>query len=168
MFLSIIDMQLQELSSRFDKYCKCLSTCLYLIITHFSILIYGFTFSDKFDEVNTQLLTYMAALNPANSFASYNKEKLLKLAKFYLAEFLSVDLIQLSSQLNMFIVDIRHDTRFQGLNNLNDLFIKLVETNKNEHFKLVYLLLKLVLILPVATVSVERVFSAMNLVKTKL
>ena len=33
---------------------------------------------------------------------------------------------------------------------------------------MVYLLLKLVLLLPVATASVERAFSAMSLVKTKL
>ena len=35
-------------------------------------------------------------------------------------------------------------------------------------YDMVYELLKLVLLLPVATVSVERVFSAMVLVKTKL
>jgi hypothetical protein len=46
--------------------------------------------------------------------------------------------------------------------------MKLVETKKSELYKLVYLLLKLVLLLPVATASVERVFSAMNIVKTNL
>ena len=44
----------------------------------------------------------------------------------------------------------------------------LVATKKHVLYGLVYLLIKLILILPVATASVERVFSAMNLVKSKL
>jgi hypothetical protein len=35
-------------------------------------------------------------------------------------------------------------------------------------FEMVFLLLKLILLLPVATASVERAFSVMSLVKTKL
>uniref|UniRef100_A0A8R7V8E2 HAT C-terminal dimerisation domain-containing protein n=1 Tax=Triticum urartu TaxID=4572 RepID=A0A8R7V8E2_TRIUA len=46
--------------------------------------------------------------------------------------------------------------------------IMLVETNKHEQYHIVYKLLKLVLILPVATASVERVFSSMSYVKNKL
>ena len=48
------------------------------------------------------------------------------------------------------------------------LSLKLVETNKHNRFKLVYLLLKLLLILPIATTSVERVFSAANHMETSL
>jgi multisubunit Na+/H+ antiporter MnhG subunit len=48
------------------------------------------------------------------------------------------------------------------------IIVHLFETKKHNRFKLVYLLLKLVCILPVATASVERVFSAMNYVKAKL
>uniref|UniRef100_A0A453RFG7 HAT C-terminal dimerisation domain-containing protein n=1 Tax=Aegilops tauschii subsp. strangulata TaxID=200361 RepID=A0A453RFG7_AEGTS len=44
----------------------------------------------------------------------------------------------------------------------------LVEKNKHEQYYIVYKLLKLVLILPVATASVERVFSSMNYLKNKL
>jgi hypothetical protein len=46
--------------------------------------------------------------------------------------------------------------------------VKLVETKRHKVFDMFYLLLKLVLLLPVATSSVERAFSAMSLVKTKL
>jgi hypothetical protein len=45
---------------------------------------------------------------------------------------------------------------------------KLVETNKCNTFTMIYKLLKLALILPVPTVSVERVFSAMKVVKSQL
>jgi hypothetical protein len=46
--------------------------------------------------------------------------------------------------------------------------VKLVQTNRHNVYDLIYLLLKLVLILPVATTSVERAFSTMNFVKNKL
>jgi hypothetical protein len=44
----------------------------------------------------------------------------------------------------------------------------MVDTKKHLAFPLVYQLLKLVLVLPVATASVERCFSAMKIVKTIL
>jgi hypothetical protein len=43
-----------------------------------------------------------------------------------------------------------------------------VEINRHNIYDFVYLLLKLVLILPVATASVERAFSTMNFVKNRL
>ena len=64
--------------------------------------------------------------------------------------------------------DMHQDTRFREVENLSEHSIKLVETKKHDRYKLVYLLLKLVLIFPVATVSVEGVFSAINHVKNKL
>jgi hypothetical protein len=63
---------------------------------------------------------------------------------------------------------MRRDDRFKFLKTLGEFSIKLVETQTHVLYDLVYLLLKLVLILPVATVSVERVFSASSLVKNKL
>ena len=48
------------------------------------------------------------------------------------------------------------------------LSVMLVETNKHEQYHIVYKLLELVLILPVATASVERLFSSMSYVKNKL
>jgi hypothetical protein len=65
-------------------------------------------------------------------------------------------------QLDNYIDDMRREGIFQGINNLVDLSVKLVKTNRHNVYDLVYLLLKLVLILPVAT-SVERAFSMMNL-----
>ena len=62
---------------------------------------------------------------------------------------------------------MRHDDRFSGIENLVDLLVKLVETNRHNVYDLVYMLLKIVLLLPVATTSVERAFSSMDFVKTK-
>jgi hypothetical protein len=54
------------------------------------------------------------------------------------------------------------------LNTISELAKLMVSTNKHLGFPLVYRLLKLVLVLPVATASVERCFSAMKIVKTIL
>ncbi|XP_021828840.1 uncharacterized protein LOC110769211 isoform X5 [Prunus avium] len=59
-------------------------------------------------------------------------------------------------------------SNMQGLNGIADLAQKMVETKKDCVFPLVYLLLTLALILPVATPRVDRVFSAMNIVKNRL
>nr|XP_020195096.1 zinc finger MYM-type protein 1-like [Aegilops tauschii subsp. strangulata] len=123
---------------------------------------------NRFDEVNMELLICMSALNPANSFASYDALKVMKLAEFYPQDISSMDLVRLEFQLDTFIDDMRQDDRFRSARNIGELSVMLVGTNKHVLYDLVYMLIKLVLILPVATASVERVFSAMNLVKNKL
>ena len=54
------------------------------------------------------------------------------------------------------------------MNNLAELSVVLVSINKHNKYDLVYKLIKLVLVLPVATATVESVFSIMNYVKNKL
>lgn len=51
---------------------------------------------------------------------------------------------------------------------LGSLAMKMVENERHIVFPLVYRLIELALLLPVATASVERVFSAMNIIKTDL
>ena len=63
---------------------------------------------------------------------------------------------------------MKADERFANLNTISELAKLMVGTNKHLGFPLVYRLLKLVLVLPVATASVERCFSAMKIVKTIL
>jgi len=106
--------------------------------------------------------------DPLNSFAAFDKEKLVKLAGFYPNDFTSLELLHLPAQLNLYITDMRNDERFANVRSLAELSMKLVEHNKIGRHAIVYRLLKLVLVLPVATASVERVFSIMNYVKNKL
>jgi hypothetical protein len=124
--------------------------------------------NDRFDEVNTDLLSSMAAFSPLRSFAAYDQKKLVRLAtEFYANDFTSDELARLPWQLDMYISHVRRDERFKSLKNLNELSVKIVEANFHEQYYIVYKLLKLVLLLPVATASVERVFSSMNYVKNK-
>ena len=103
----------------------------------------------------------------SNSFASFDARKVRRLAEFYPKDFSNNDLLKLELQLDNYIDDMRQDASFQGLDNIVDLSVKLVETKRHKVYDMVYLLLKLILLLPVATASVERVFSALVIVKTK-
>ncbi|XP_028115737.1 zinc finger MYM-type protein 1-like [Camellia sinensis] len=80
----------------------------------------------------------------------------------------AVELMVLNDQLNTYIIDILSSSEFSILNGIVDLTKKMVETRKDKVHPLVYLLLTLALILTIATVIVERVFSAMNIVKNRL
>ncbi|XP_041999736.1 uncharacterized protein LOC121749213 [Salvia splendens] len=122
----------------------------------------------RFNEVNTDLLLCMTCFDPRDSFSAFDSEKLLRLAKYYLSEFSEVTLYELESQLDNFIFYVRTDERFSRVSGIAGLAQNMVSTRKHENFLLVYLLIKLSLLLPVATASVERAFSAMKLVKTSL
>ncbi|XP_022031269.1 uncharacterized protein LOC110932225 [Helianthus annuus] len=80
-FFAIIDLQLQELNSRFDV-------------------------------VVMELLVCMGSLSPIDSFCSFDKQKLLRLAEFYPNEFSSIKLHHLNDQLDKYIYDVRKDERF--------------------------------------------------------
>ncbi|XP_021775755.1 zinc finger MYM-type protein 1-like [Chenopodium quinoa] len=123
---------------------------------------------NRFPEITKELLVCMSCLSPVDRFSKFDKEKLIKLAKFYPNEFPSSELIVFGHTLDSYICSVRGDERFWNLKGLSDLSIKLVETGLSETHDRVYLLLKLVLLLPVATASVERVFSGMKQVKDKL
>ncbi|KAK8935078.1 hypothetical protein KSP39_PZI013663 [Platanthera zijinensis] len=136
-FYNVIDMQLQELNSRFT-------------------------------ERNTELLLCVACLSPNNSFSAFDKQKLRRLAEFYPSEFSNLDIMELNCQLEIYVYDVRADSDFAQVNGIGDLAVKMVDKKKDILYPLVYLLLKLSLVLPVATATVERAFSAMNIVKNRL
>ncbi|KAG2570828.1 hypothetical protein PVAP13_7KG034218 [Panicum virgatum] len=124
--------------------------------------------NNRFDEVNTELLRCMQAFNPANSFSAFDIEKLVKLARFYPDDFDLEEINQLHFQLRLYIVNVRNDENFKNLKSLAELSMMIVKRDMVSRYGIVYKLLKLVLVLPVATASVERIFSAMNTIKNKL
>ncbi|XP_065632016.1 uncharacterized protein LOC136068588 [Quercus suber] len=121
-----------------------------------------------FSEANTDLLLCIACLNPSNSFVAFDKEKLIRLAKFYRSDFLRTNILALDSQLQNYIFDMRSNNFFLKLQGVSELAEKLVSIRKHETYPLVYLLVKLALTLPVATATVERSFSAMKNIKNEL
>jgi len=122
-------------------------------------------FNDRLGETNSNLLTYMAAFSPKDSFADFKLESLIELAKLYPDDFNSDELKDLAHDLPIYMDNIKADERFSGLSTITELAKLIADTKKHLTFPLVYRLLKLVLVLPVATTSLERCFSAMKIVK---
>ncbi|XP_022863028.1 uncharacterized protein LOC111383182 [Olea europaea var. sylvestris] len=106
--------------------------------------------------------------SPRDSFAAFDVCNLVRLAQLYPMDFSSEELLLLRPQLDKFLMLVRMDEAFFNLKSISCVAQKLVETGSSCNFPLVYRLITLVLILPVATASVERVFSAMNLIKNDL
>jgi hypothetical protein len=122
----------------------------------------------RFNETSSQLLVCSAAFSPRGSFHDFNIEKLMSLAKLYPYDFDSGNLRDLNHELGLYIYDVGDDERFSNLETIAELSQRMVKYNKHERYPMVYRLLKLVLVLPVATATVERCFSAMKIVKTEL
>ncbi|XP_042448849.1 uncharacterized protein LOC122033750 [Zingiber officinale] len=122
----------------------------------------------RFSEVGTELLSCIACLHPRNSFSEFNVQKLVRLCDLYPEDFSTNDCIVIEQQLQNFIHNIRQDPNFFGIEDLGSFAQKIVETQKNQAYPLVYRLIEMTLVLLVATASVERVFSAMKTIKTDL
>jgi hypothetical protein len=93
---------------------------------------------------------------------------LIKLAQFYPNDFSKTEINHLPLGLKFFLTEVRMNKKFRKVKSLADLSIMIVKEKMQNRHAVVYKLLKLVLVLPVATASVERIFSAMNYVKNKL
>jgi hypothetical protein len=74
----------------------------------------------------------------------------------------------LSHHLCLYIVDVREDNRLSNKNIVSELSQRIVETRKHICYPFVYPLLKLVLVWPIATATMERIFLRMKIVKTTL
>ncbi|XP_009593745.2 uncharacterized protein [Nicotiana tomentosiformis] len=119
--------------------------------------------------VTSGLLLGMTSLNPVDSFDNFDKDRIMKLAEYYPSEFGDRELRDLRYQLDSFIVYARKcNSMFLNLKEIKDLAIVMAKTKLNQTWRLIYLLVKLTLILHVATASVERTFSSMKHIKNDL
>ncbi|CAD6214306.1 unnamed protein product [Miscanthus lutarioriparius] len=123
--------------------------------------------NNRFSERSTQLLRCVACLDPRDSFANFEVQKLVELAKIYKDDFCDYDCIKLAGDFRIFIDEVRNDDNFDTCTDLGNLAEKIVRTKRHTAFPLVYRLIELALILPVATTTVERDSSAMNIIKTE-
>ncbi|XP_049399788.1 uncharacterized protein LOC125863849 [Solanum stenotomum] len=125
--------------------------------------------NNRFDVVTSDLLLGMASLIPVDSFANFYKDRIMKLAEYYPSEFGDKELRKLNFQLDDFIVYAQKcDSKFLNLKGIKDLAKVMIETKLDQTWSLVYLLVKLTLIIPVATASVERAYSSMKYIKNDL
>ena len=74
----------------------------------------------------------------------------------------------LDNQFEIYIHDMQSIEEFSAFGGIGQLVEKMVEMKKNVSYPSVYSLVTLALILLVATVTVERTFSTMNIIKNRL
>ena len=74
----------------------------------------------------------------------------------------------LDNQLETYIHDMQSTEEFSAFRGIGQLVEKMVEMRKNVSYPLVYSLVTLALILLVATATVERTFSAINIIKNRV
>jgi hypothetical protein len=122
----------------------------------------------RFNEATTEILTCFSCLDPKKNFSKFDTDKLFRLAEIYDADFSNSDRALIRGQLETYILQVRRHAAFASCKDVASLAMKMVETGKHLVFPLVYKLIELVLILPVSTTSVERSFSAMKIIKSKL
>jgi hypothetical protein len=80
-----------------------------------------------FNEASSELLLCVACLNPDDLFASFNKEKLLRLTQFYPNDFSTVKFSTLDNQLETYILDTRSSNEFATIKGIGQLVEKLVK-----------------------------------------
>jgi hypothetical protein len=124
--------------------------------------------NQRFSEASNEALDCFSCLSPKNSFSMFDVEKLARLSSIYHADFSNGDRATIRGQLETYIHNVRIHSAFSTCKDLESLAMKMVETEKHLVFPLVYKLIELALILPVSTASVERSFSAMKIIKSKL
>ncbi|XVF66635.1 hypothetical protein PTKIN_Ptkin10aG0052700 [Pterospermum kingtungense] len=105
--------------------------------------------SSRFNEQNMELLTLSSSLSQ-------------------LINFTRTKLDALRRQLEHYEYVIVQNSEFQSIASLSRLLQVMVETRRSEHFFLVDRLIHLVLTLCISTATIERAFSAMNLLKTRI
>ncbi len=103
--------------------------------------------NNHFSEGNAELLLCMACLKPSNLFCAFDKQQFVYFTEFYPSDFSMTDLMAFDIQLQNYIVDMHSNDAFLELNGIGDLARKMIETNKDVIYLLIYLLIKLVLTL---------------------
>ncbi|XP_023747961.1 uncharacterized protein LOC111896175 [Lactuca sativa] len=119
-------------------------------------------FCDCFSEISIELLINMVALSPCYSFSEFDASKFVKLSMLYPKNFTKVEMRKLAQQLDFYYDVVKEDVH-SNLNVNIDLSRVMMEIREHISYYLVYQLVKLSLVLSVATTTVENCFSAMKL-----
>ncbi|XP_024164172.1 zinc finger MYM-type protein 1-like [Rosa chinensis] len=125
------------------------------IISMFSSTIKLSDMNDRFNKVNSELLVCVASLSPDNLFSAFDKQKLLRLAKFYLRDFSERDVLSLEDKLDIYLNEMRSNSEFSQLKGIGSLAKKLVEIGKHKTHAAVYKLLTLALVSGKSILSYE-------------
>ena len=164
LFYTVIDMQLLELNNRFNE-----------VNTELLLCVACLNPCNSFFAFDKQKLIRLAQFYPRD-FSEVELLALYDQLGVYIVDMrFSSDFSQLKgiSELAQKMVETERDkvylfvyklsSDFSQLKGISELAQKMVETGRDKVYLFVYKLITLALILPVATATVERIFSAMKL-----
>jgi hypothetical protein len=109
----------------------------------------------RFNEVSSKLLVVFACLDPIENFARFDVEKIAWLTEIYDQDFSIADCDNIRDELETFLAHVRRVDDFKSCHDLGSLATTMIATKKHFLFPLVYCIIELAMILPMATSSVE-------------
>ncbi|CAK8560226.1 unnamed protein product [Lathyrus sativus] len=115
----------------------------------------------RFSEGSNVILDCFSRFDHKNSFSKFDC-----LADIYHADFSNDYRGRIRDQHDTYVLQVRRNVSFSSCEDVQSL--KMVQTEKHLVFSLVYKFIELALILPVSATSVERAFSTMKIIKSKL
>jgi 3-dehydroquinate dehydratase len=99
----------------------------------------------RFNEVSSKLLVSFACLDPRNSFAKFDIEKIARLIEIYDQDFTDIDRSNIRDQLETFVINMRRVDLFKDCHDFASLATKMVKYERDVTFPLVFRLIKLAL-----------------------
>ena len=125
--------------------------------------------NNRFIEQTIELLKLSTTFNPKNSYKLFNVEDIyLLVGKFYPEDSFYQEIIHLRFQVQHYKLDVPNHPKLKNMLSLADLCQRLVETEKSIIYPLIDRLIQLIFILSISTLTTERAFSAMKIIKTRL
>ncbi|XP_075473385.1 uncharacterized protein LOC142504397 [Primulina tabacum] len=107
----------------------------------------------RFNESSVELLSLNTALDPKNSFDSFNSDDICKLAKkFYPGDFTDQEIVALEYELIHYKLDVMQNLK---VFTLVELCQQLTESGRSSVYVMLTRLIHLVLTLPVSTAITE-------------
>ncbi|CAN1337411.1 hypothetical protein LINPERPRIM_LOCUS37588 [Linum perenne] len=124
--------------------------------------------NSRFSETTVRLLQLSAALDPKDSFKSFNEDHIYQLAvEFYPQDFNNQERLIMRSELPYYAERVIHSPDFE-VPSLAKLMEILVTRRLEKQYMMICKLIRLILTLPLSTATTERAFSAMKFVKTDI
>jgi hypothetical protein len=126
-------------------------------------------FDHRFNERSSELLVCFSCLDPRDTLSKFNVDKLVRIVDIYHDDFSFDDRKTIKDQLQAFIIHVRRLEDFKVYYDLASVSKTMVRLETHIVFLLVYCLIELALLLPVAMVCyIEReIFKGIDLKKLK-
>ncbi|XP_076889543.1 uncharacterized protein LOC143540335 [Bidens hawaiensis] len=126
--IEVVDMEAEYVDPKYQRKKTGITNRHHYVVNNFNTILdmqiqeHG----NRFNEVNTILLTSMSSLSPSCNFSAFSKVNLLMLAEMYPCDFDEKE--RLVYELGHYITNVKEDKRFANLSGLGDLAKMMVKT----------------------------------------